>query len=298
MWILFSIGATLSQLIRNLFSKKLAVNLSPSVVALSRFIYAFPPVILGYIFLSRINGSVEITSSNFYIWACFMAISQVLATYFRVSLFKYKSFAVSVTLVQVDTIFIAIIGVIFLKEFLNGFAWLGISIATLGLISASLSKNGVTLDSLKKSLFTKATLIALLTGIFLALAGICAKKTFIFLHGSNTITRSLFSLSHILIVEIIILLPLNFIRSKENLAQLFLYPLKPFIIGLCSGIGSFCWLTAYSLTHVAYVRTVGQLEFILATFISFYYLKEKLYKAEIIGILLVITGTLTLIIFK
>lgn len=295
MWIVFSLVASISQVTRNLFSKKL-VNIYPvQVIALSRFIYAVPVITASYFILTIYYGSVEILSSYFFLWAFLMGTSQILATYFRVSLFKYKSFAVSVTIVQIDTIFVAIIGVVFLKELLTIGAWFGILIATSGLILATLSKNRVTLQNIKNTLFTKPALIALLTGLFLALAGICAKRTFSYIQGDNKIIVSLFSLMIILIIEIIILLPLTLKNDYKSVILLFKKPLKPMIIGLCSGIGSFCWLTAYSLTHIVYVRIVGQSEFILATILSIFYLRERIYKYEIIGMIMVILGTMLII---
>lgn len=297
MWILFSLTAATSQIIRNLYSKKILGELSPIVVALSRFVFALPVVLLLYFFIGAAQGYAKIIDYTFLLWCCLMGISQILATYFRVSLFKYKSFAVSVTIVQVDTIIVAIIGIIFLKEYLNFYSWLGIVLATSGLILASLSKNSINFEGIKKALFTKATLIALLTGLFLALAAIFAKKATNVIDAPHMV-KSLFTLTFILLFEIVILLPITYKLEPENLKKLFQKPRKPAIIGFCSGIGSFCWITAYSLTNVAYVRVVGQSEFILASLISLYYFKEKLYKVEIIGIFLVSAGTLTLMFFK
>lgn len=298
MWILFSLIATVSQISRNLFSKTLTSSLPVKAIALSRFVYALPIVLFTYFILSQIHGAVEITSNLFFLWVFFMGVSQIIATYFRISLFKYKSFAVSLTIVQIDTIIVAIIGVFFLKEILNVYSWIGIIIATFGLILASLSKNQVTIKSIKDTLLTKPSLIALITGLFLALAGISAKQTFKYIHGVNNILESLFSLTFILIIEILILLPITLVSDNKSVKLLFTKPLKPMIIGFCSGIGSFSWLTAYSLTHIAYVRTVGQLEFIFATLISLYYFKEKLYKLEVLGMFLVSLGTVILILLK
>ncbi len=295
MWIILSLIATFSQVTRNLFSKKMVSGYPAQVIALSRFIYALPVVLLFYIILSLQYGKVIITSPVFFIWVVLMAISQILATYFRVSLFKYKSFAVSLTIVQIDTIIVAIIGVLFLKEILSVTAWIGVITATTGLILASLSKNRVTFTNIKNTLFTKPSAIALLTGLFLATAGICAKQTFIYIDGFNRTLESLFSLTFILITEVMILMPIAVANNRSAVKDLFKKPLKPIVIGVCSGIGSFCWLTAYSITHIAYVRTVGQLEFILATLLSLYYFKEKIFRLEIAGMLMVFLGTLFII---
>lgn len=297
MWILFSLVATISQISRNLISKKSIEIYSPKAITLSRFLFSLPVVFAAYIILGSSLGYVNILSNEFFLWSSLMAVSQILATYFRISLFKYKSFAVSLTIIQIDTILVALIGVIFLKEMLNIYVWIGLIITTSGLILSSLSKNSTSLKSIKKMLLTKATFIALLTGLFLALAAIFVKKTFNYIDGPTPVVESLFTLSIILTIEILFLLPV-ILKDRDELIKLFKRPVKPIFIGLFSGIGSFCWLTAYSLTKIAYVRAIGQLEFIIATFLSIYYLKERLYRLEILGIALVSLGTLIVITLK
>lgn len=297
MWIIFSIIASLSQLLRNLYSKKALINLSPAIVTLSRFIFALPVVVLLLVVLGFRNGFPKINNNTFYIWCFLMGISQILATYFRVSLFKYKNFAVSVTLVQVDTVLVAIFGIVFLNEFFNIYSWVGIIIATVGLFLASLSNINVSIQNIKNALLSKSTVIALLTGLFLALAAGFAKKATITLNGQSMV-KALFALTFILLIEISILLPVLLYRNPGLIKKIINRPKQPLFIGFFSGIGSFCWITAYSLTNVAYVRVVGQMEFILASLVTLLYFKEKLLKIEFIGILFVSFGTMLLLFFK
>lgn len=294
MWILFTLSATLSQLIRNLGSKSLVGRVSPSGIALSRFLYSFPVIALFFIIFKTTEGGIIVTSKLFYLWAFLMGLSQVLATYFRVSLFKYKNFAVSVTLVQIDTLFIAIIGAVILNEYLNFLSWLGVISGTTGLIIASLTKNSVKPSDIKKAVLSKATLIAILTGLFLALAAFFSKKATSLVEGVM-VTRTLYTLLYIVAFEILILLPVTFFKHRDSLLAIIKKPAIPVSIGIFSGIGSFCWISAYSLTKLAYVRVIGQVEFILATLITIFYFKEKIKLPELLGIVLVSLGAVLII---
>ena len=62
-----------------------------------------------------------------------------------------------------------------------------------------------------------------------------------------------------------------------------------------SFLGSVCWFTAYGIGKVVYVKAVGQIELIMAIAVSYFHLKEKLTKAESIGIVLTSCGILMLI---
>lgn len=295
MWIIFTLFASISQLFRNLYSKKLVGSISPTGVSLSRFLYSLPIVVFLFLIFNKIHGSIVILEWKFYIWAFLMGVTQVLATFFRVSLFKYKNFAVSVTLVQIDTLFIAIIGALLLKEFLDFKSWIGVLSGTLGLIVASLTKNLVTPSDIKKALFSKATVIALLTGLFLSLAALFSKKATNIIDGPLT-TRTLFTLMHILAFEIIILLPITLKFHKESLIGIIKRPIIPGLIGVFSGIGSFCWISAYSIAKIANVRVIGQSEFLLATLVTLLYFKERISVSEGIGMALVSLGALLIII--
>lgn len=294
MWIIFALSAVVSQLIRNLGSKKLIGRVSPSGVALSRFLYSLPVVALFYTIFRIAGGPVTLENRLFYLWTFLMGLSQVLATYFRVSLFKYKNFAVSVTLVQIDTVFVAVIGALILGETLPPLSWVGVASGTIGLIIASLTKNSVQLSHIKEALFSKATLLAITTGLFLALAAFFSKKATAVVSGPFN-TRTLYTLLHIIVFEIIILLPTTYINHKESLVSIIKRPGIPITVGIFSGIGSFCWISAYSLTKLANVRVLGQSEFILATLITLFYFREKIKPPELLGIILVSLGAILII---
>ena len=67
------------------------------------------------------------------------------------------------------------------------------------------------------------------------------------------------------------------------------------LIGLTSIIGSIGWFTAFTLTNVAYVKTVGQIELLFSILITHKIFKEKFNRMEIIGGLLVIFSILILV---
>ena len=66
-------------------------------------------------------------------------------------------------------------------------------------------------------------------------------------------------------------------------------------IGSLSGLGSFLWFVAFNLSFIAYVKTLGQLEFLLSLLMSAYYFKEKIYKYELIGMIIVVIGNIILL---
>ena len=61
-------------------------------------------------------------------------------------------------------------------------------------------------------------------------------------------------------------------------------------VGALSACGSACWFSAFALAPVAMVRALGQIEMVFTLLFSRFYLHEKLRRADIQGLLLVLAG--------
>jgi aminopeptidase N len=61
-------------------------------------------------------------------------------------------------------------------------------------------------------------------------------------------------------------------------------------VGALSACGSACWFSAFALAPVALVRALGQIEMVFTLLFSRFYLHEKLKRADIQGLVLVVAG--------
>jgi uncharacterized membrane protein len=63
-------------------------------------------------------------------------------------------------------------------------------------------------------------------------------------------------------------------------------------------MGSACWFSAFALQNAAYVRTLGQVELVFTFIASYFFFKERSSRAEIGGIVLIVTGIILLLQFR
>ena len=292
MWIVITLSAVFSQLIRNAISKRFSSVVSPLAVTFCRFFFGLPFVVLAYLILISIYEPVQIISFKFYYLAVLMGIFQILATFLLINLFRYKNFAVSLTLIKFETVILAVLGIHFLNEILSVPAWFGIIIAFSGLVLASFSKNRITWVTIKTTLFSKASLLAILSGTSFAICTLFLKKAMYYVQGDSQSIISVFSLMTILIIEILMLFPILFFTKRKDIILIFQNIKTSAAIGLTSSIGSFFWFTAIAITYAAYVKTLAQTEFIFGILLSVRMFKEKIYPLEILGMLLVTTGSI------
>jgi drug/metabolite transporter (DMT)-like permease len=61
-------------------------------------------------------------------------------------------------------------------------------------------------------------------------------------------------------------------------------------VGLLSALGSACWFTGFATAPVALVRIVGQIEVAFTMAFGHFYLKERMRRSEVAGLMLVVSG--------
>ena len=121
------------------------------------------------------------------------------------------------------------------------------------------------------------------------------KLSFNYLDTDSKLNKSIFSLFAALIIQSGLMLIYMLFKRKKELIYILENPRLPLLIGLFSSLGSFFWFVAFSMASIAYVRTFGQLEFMLSVLISVYLFKENVTKNEIFGMLLLVLGTILIL---
>ena len=66
-------------------------------------------------------------------------------------------------------------------------------------------------------------------------------------------------------------------------------------VGASSYASSFCWFWAFSLTLVAYVRVVGQVEAVLSVLLAIFWWHEREAVRQLPGVALVVAGMLLIL---
>ena len=67
------------------------------------------------------------------------------------------------------------------------------------------------------------------------------------------------------------------------------------LTSLFSFLGSFGWFNAMSLNHVAFVKTLGQVEIFLILMISSFIFKERLKLQDFVGLILVVVAAILVV---
>ena len=288
-WIIFTVFGAFFQNLRSTLQKKLNKDLSLIASSYVRFVFALPfATILFFVYFKNFQIiSVILSHSNFILFTFFGSVFQILFTFSLLYLFKFSNFVVGTSLSKTEVIQVAIFEYIILNDKLNSSGVIGIVIATTGVIIMTIKD----VNFFVKNLFSKTTLIGLITGLFLGLSVVCFRAAALSLeYISSNFEKALSTLFFGLLIQTFIITVYLVIFEKSEFKKLYNNKLECCFAGLSGFLATLSWFYAFTLIQSSFVRAVGQIEILFSFASSKYLFKEKLTKIELFGILIFISG--------
>lgn len=282
--------AAFMQAWRNAFQKQLSTTVDVYGVTLARFIFALP---LALIYISCLYHFQPVTESvhfnlRFAIYVLIAALSQIAATALMVQLFKQKNYAIGVSLAKSEAVLAAIIAVVFLSDHLNLLGWFGVAVGGFAVFLMSKGRDF--------SDFSVQTLcIGIGSGLCFAITSLLVREASLELDNLPFIHRAAWVLLMVIGTQCFLLLMYLGIFRRATLWAMWQRIGLTFRVSLCSFLASLGWFSAMSMQSVPIVKTLGQVEIIFSMLISAYFFKEKLARAEHLGILLVVIAAFLVI---
>ncbi len=285
MWVFFTCWAVTLQTVRNALQSRLTGQVNSIGVTLSRFILAAP---IAGVYLTGLytysNQPVPSFSVSFLGIVLLAGIFQIAATFLMVVLLRQKNFAIGAGLAKSEAIVAGILGTLFFGSHLNTIGWLGIVVGAIAVIIMSMGEN-------KRLPSVKTMLIGLACGTCFALTSLLVREASKLLdiptfHAAGWVLLIILLIQSIgLSVYIALTQPNTFLQMIANKGQVL-------AISTVSCLGSIGWFTAMAMQHVAYVKTLGQIEVLLTLLLAHYWLKDNINRQDVIGLLLIALGAI------
>ena len=282
--------AAFMQAWRNAFQKQLSTTVDVYGVTLARFIFALP---LALLYINCLYHFQPVTDSvhfnlRFAIYVLIAALSQIAATALMVQLFKQKNYAIGVGLAKSEAVLAAIIAVVFLSDHLSLLGWFGVAVGGFAVFLMSKGRDF--------SDFSVQTLcIGIGSGLCFAITSLLVREASLELDNLPFIHRAAWVLLMVIGTQCFLLLMYLGIFRRATLWAMWQRIGLTFRVSLCSFLASLGWFSAMSIQSVPIVKTLGQVEIIFSMLISAYFFKEKLARAEHLGIVLVVIAAFLVI---
>jgi len=296
LWIPLTIAAAFFQNIRSAMQKHLHGKLSTLGAAYVRFVYALPIALLYFFAVVYLEQQpLPGISAGFLFYAVSGGICQIMFTVFLLWLFSYHNFAVGTTFSKLETVMVAVFGLLLLGDRLTPAVIVAIAMSALGLVVLSAGQSKLNLSGLLRGLWRAPTAIGLACAAWLGMSVVLFRAASLSLGVASFTVAASFTLLIVLILQIAIMGVMIGLREPEQLRKVLLYWRPAMLVGISGGLASIGWFTAFTLQNATYVRALGQIELIFTFVVTVLVFREKVSSAEIGGIGLIAAGILVLL---
>jgi len=292
-WIPITIFAAFSQNLRSIYQKKLQKNMSNISSTYTRFLFGLPFVLIYFLFLYNFSNSEFLVSNIniiFLLYCLIGGISQIIATFLLLKIFKTNNFSVATSYSKTEPIQAAFFGFILLSDPISFIGLIGIIIGLIGIMITSIKK-----INLRINFFNLSVFYGLLSGSLFGLSAVLFRGASHSLFSIDYMLTSSFTLLIAIVIQTLILTFYILLTDIKQFYLLYFNWKDGLIVGFFGAFASICWFYAMSIQNVAYVRALGQIELIFTILASILYFKEKIIANEILGVLIILIGILIIL---
>lgn len=226
-------------------------------------------------------------STSFLLYALTGGVCQIMFTVFLLWLFSFHNFAVGTTISKLETVMVAIFGLILLGDEITAPVIVAIAMSSAGLVILSAGQAKLSIDNLVSGLWRPPTLIGLACAAWLGLSVVLFRAASLSLGVDNYLVAASFTLLVVLILQTAIMGVLLGMREPDQLKKLLLHWRPAALVGISGGLASIGWFSAFTLQNATYVRALGQIELLFTFVVTLLVFREKVSLKETAGIVLI-----------
>lgn len=299
LWVVLAIGAGLAQTGRNALAQTISARVSPALNSWSRFTFCLPFASVAVLIVVADRGMPRL-SPVFFGLCLLTAATQLLANVSLVSAFRVGHFGEAIVFHKLEVILTAVAGALWFAEPPSLLGAAGILVCAVGVIAINLARDvpGATLArAIPRALhFGRAGSLALACAALLVAASFALKAANAVVMEANDdfdlFSAAVQTLFHTTWMEVLLLSSWIALREPRSFRDVPRHWRRMLLIGTASFTASLGWFWAFSLTVVAYVKAVGQIEALIAVALGLRVLGERGLMRQLPGMALVVFGIL------
>ena len=290
-WIFWSVLAAVMQSVRTAGQKYLSEAVSPLGATLVRYLFAAPFVVLYILWLLDNRASPLPELNDTFLIAGFAAgVLQIIATVLLLRLFALRNFAVGSCYIRTEVLATAVLGLLLFGEHVSGVGWVAMLICVIGLVMITIAKSGRL-----EELWNMSAVYGLAAGLSLSLTSLFIRQASLSFGMDDAMFTAALTLGYMILIQTIICLVFLIFQNAGELQVILQKWRASLFVGVTSLLGSIGWFTAFTLERAAYVKTIGQIEFLITLAISILFFKEEPNRPEWVGMVILVVGVVVLL---
>ena len=288
MWIPITLAAATFQILRTSRQHRLRSILSVNAAGFVRYAYGFPLAMLATVVtFGAFRADLPTIPARFWLIIAGGGIAQIIGTIALIRSFDLRDFAIGTVYSKTEIVIVAVASAVLLGESLRPAGWIAAFMCMVGV--AWLAARGDLRSALHNSLDPAAWMgIAAAAGFALAAIGIRAASTS--LGDASAWSRAILTLTVMLGIQTVLNGAQLAVIDKPAMVAVAHHWRAALPVGILSICGSTGWAVAVTLTSATKVRTLGQVELLMAFAISALWLHERHKPKEYAASALVLIG--------
>jgi len=296
LWIPITIAAAFLQNVRSALQKYLKGRLSTSGATFVRFGFGFPLAVAYVMILHHGMGMAwPPLHGTFLAYAAAGGIMQIMATFLLVHLFSYRNFAVGTAYSKTEPLQTAVFGILILGDTISSGAAIAIMVGLGGVVAMSVAHGPMTARTFLAALVHRTALIGLASGACFGVSAVSVRAASLSLGEPGFIMQAAFTLAWVIGFQSLVMLAYMRWREPGQITAVWRSRRPAALVGLTGFSASACWFTAMTIQNAAYVRALGQIELIFTVAASYFFFREHIKRAELIGVALIAACILILL---
>lgn len=288
MWVPITLAAATFQILRTSRQHQLRAQLSTSAAGFVRYLYGAPlALVLSGVVFGVLGRDVPSVPWRFWPVVTLAGVAQIVATIALLRAFKMRDFAVGTVYSKAEVILVAVASTVGLGEPLRPLGWLGVALVTVGV--AVLASRG-SLRRLLARAGDPAALMGLVAGGLFAVAAVGIRGASTSLGEAPAFDRALLTLTAMLVIQTLVNGAAFLVVDRAEIARTVQAWRPALLVGVFSLGGSIGWAWAMTLENAAKVRTLGQVELLIAFAIAHVTLGERHRRSEYVAAAVVLVG--------
>jgi len=290
LWVVFTVVAAAGQTARNAMQRELTASLGSVGATHVRFLFGFPFALI-FLAVAALWSGGGLPATNWRFWAADVAgaLTQIGGTALMLKTMTERSFVVTTAYLKTEPLFVAALGLAFLRDPLTPGMAAAIVIATAGVVLISLRGRVAESGGFHSALY------GLSAGGLFAVSAIGYRGAILSLHLPGYVMGATFTLAVGLVIQAAVLTAYLAITDAKVLRAIFRLWRPSLFAGFMGSAASEFWFLAFALATAASVRTLGLIDVLFAQMVSHILFKQKTTAREAAGITLLVAGAILLV---
>lgn len=290
MWIPITLAAATFQILRTARQHELRSVLSTGAAGFARYVYGAPlAVLLSVAMFVVLDRDIPEIPSRFWPIVAIAGVSQIVGTIALLRSFRLRDFAIGTVYSKTEVLLVAVLGLFGVDRLLSPAGWIGAVLVTIGVVW--LASRGSLIGLLRRA-GDPAALMGLIAAAGFAGAAVAIGEASRSLAGAPSFDRAVLTLTVLLVFQTVLNGSWFLVREPAELARTFRAWRPAMWVGVFSLLGSIGWAWGFTLESAAKVRTLGQVELIIAFAIAHVSLGERHTRRDYAASALVLAGVI------